>query len=126
MCLSKSVNNPFTQSYGLFYATPLRGFTVTNEMDFPQQLSGCSASLSHNPQHYHSPSDLCHRLIIGIPKEIGLGCTLRLRSRPHWRSPCFSYPAYRLSSWTGTLASLSLTMISFALPFIGDFGIVGW
>ncbi len=57
-------------------------------------------------------------LIIGVPKEIGLdaryGFTTALIALA-----LLVYPAYRLSSWTGTLVSLSLTLILFALPLSG-------
>ena len=57
-------------------------------------------------------------LIIGIPKEIGLAARYDFTPVLIAIALLF-YPAYRLSSWTGTLASLSLTMILFALPLSG-------
>ena len=57
-------------------------------------------------------------LIIDVPKEIGIV------SRYGFTTVVIAiavvlYPAYRLSGWTGTLASLSLTLILFALPLSG-------
>jgi hypothetical protein len=57
-------------------------------------------------------------LVIGVPNEVGLaaryGFTTVLIA-----IALLLYPAYRLSGWTGTLASLSVTLILFALPLSG-------
>ncbi len=56
-------------------------------------------------------------LIVGVPTEISLavryGFTTVLVA-----IILLLYPAYRQSGWTGTLASLSLTLILFALPLL--------
>lgn len=56
-------------------------------------------------------------LILPIPKEIGLAA--RNDFIPVIVAIALFYPAFRLPSWTGTLASLSLTLILFALPLSG-------
>jgi hypothetical protein len=57
-------------------------------------------------------------LIIGIPKEIGLAARYDFTPVLIAIALLF-YPAYRLSGWIGTLTSLSLTLILFALPLSG-------
>lgn len=57
-------------------------------------------------------------LIVRLPPEIGL--TARNGLFPVLIAiALLLYPAYRRSGWTGTLASLSLTLILFALPLSG-------
>ena len=59
-------------------------------------------------------------LIIIGPQEIGLAARYDLTNGliPVIALIVLLYPAYRLSGWTGTLASLSLTLILFALPLL--------
>lgn len=56
-------------------------------------------------------------LMVRIPKEIGL--TALHSFIPVLVTILLFYPAYRLSGWLGRTASLSLTLILFALPLSG-------
>lgn len=57
-------------------------------------------------------------LVIGVPNQVGLAARYGFTTVVI-AIALLLYPAYRLSGWIGTLASLSLTLILFALPLSG-------
>ena len=57
-------------------------------------------------------------LVIGVPNEVGLAARYGFTT-VIIAIALLLYPAYRLPGWIGTLASLSLTLILFALPLLG-------
>jgi hypothetical protein len=57
-------------------------------------------------------------LSVDVPNKVGLAARYGFASVVV-AIALLLYPAYRLSGWIGTLASLSLTLILFALPLVG-------
>jgi hypothetical protein len=57
-------------------------------------------------------------LVIGVPNEVGFAARYGFTTVVI-AITLLVYPAYRLPGWIGTLASLSLTLILFALPLLG-------